>query len=287
MPLKHVTETFLLFLLGVVIATTGFVLVLMPRLPAGLLPWAILFILTVIYPIALSPLFIKRRADIPLRVLHWFPAFMVLLAIVFQLLSLYLPEASFLNTVYLWGWTLAAVVVGFVSLIVFAVSVLRRKTQRIALLLSILLPFAVVGIVSQTLFDWNKDLQALVWQGDWWKVLDTPGAGSGGIIAVNTGSGDSNLEPSVDPSEEGWRERLRAIEERRKRIAARMEERKNEQPVAASSSSSSSAVVAMGQTSSKPANLPHSGFEWPVIVGFLIAGYSAVLHGRAKKRSAL
>lgn len=283
MPLKHATETFLLFLLAVITATTGLVLALMPHLPAGLLLWAVLLFLTVLYPIVLSPLFIKRRADIPFRVLHWFPAFMVVLSIIFQMIALYFPDAEFLNRIFTWSWSLGAVLVGFISLIVFSVSVLRRKTQRVAIFLSILSPFVLLALLSQTMFDWNRPLQATLLQGDWWRVFDMAGTSSSGGLIADTGSGDSNLEPSEDSAEERWRERLRAIEERRERIAARLKENKDNKPVAVTSSSSSK--VAMGQTSSKPAHLPHSGFEWQTIIAVMVAAYCGVLHQRAKKRA--
>ena len=84
MPLKHFTETFLVVVLGAVIALTGLLTATLPNLPDGALPWAVLFILSVVYPLSLYSLFQRRRADNTFRNLHWFPAGMLLVWLMLQ-----------------------------------------------------------------------------------------------------------------------------------------------------------------------------------------------------------
>ena len=88
MPLKHTTETFLVFLLGIVILIVGLLLPTLPDLPAGAVPWTILFVLTLLYPLSLFFLFRNRRADHALRLLHWFPAAMMLVWITIYVLGM-------------------------------------------------------------------------------------------------------------------------------------------------------------------------------------------------------
>src|SRR3989338_4009325 len=88
MPLKHFTETFLVVLLGAVIALTGLLAATLPPLPEGALPWGVLFVLSIIYPLLLLPLFQRRRADNSFRLLHWFPAMLLLVWLFSRILPL-------------------------------------------------------------------------------------------------------------------------------------------------------------------------------------------------------
>jgi hypothetical protein len=290
MPLKHTTETFLIFSLGVIIALSGLVVAILPSLPAGVLLWGVSLAAAVVYPLTLGPLFHRRRADNLFRLLHWFPALIVVLAGGLQLLAQYVPSARPLVQTYEWGWTLPAVTVGFLLILAFCFRVLRRRGSRMLLLLFAFVPFAVGGVLSQQKYHWDQELSALLWQGDWWGVLDADN-----LLADRTSTGtgarsdDKNLAHSEDPEEESWRERLRAIEQRRERIAERFRARQesgdgNISFAVSSSSSSSRESVVVGQMSSMPSQLPSSGFGWGGAGLLLLAGYSGVLHKRAKKR---
>src|SRR3989344_3801783 len=110
MPLKHFTETFLVVVLAAAMALTGLLIATLPPLPEGALPWGVLFVISIIYPLSLYGLFQNRSADNFFRNLHWFPALMLLGWLSLQ--GLLLTDASRAGTValYSWGWTLGAVV---------------------------------------------------------------------------------------------------------------------------------------------------------------------------------
>ncbi|KKW38624.1 MAG: hypothetical protein UY85_C0027G0001 [Candidatus Peribacteria bacterium GW2011_GWB1_54_5] len=74
MPLKHTTETLLVFLLGTATVVTGIIIPSLTAPDMGIAPWAIVFVLAIAYPLALSGLFRRNRADYAFRLLHWMPA---------------------------------------------------------------------------------------------------------------------------------------------------------------------------------------------------------------------
>src|SRR3989344_8787739 len=112
MPLKHFTETFLIVVLAAAIALTGLLMATLSPLPEGALPWGVLFVISIIYPLSLYGLFQERRADNFFRNLHWFPALMLLGWLSLQ--GVLFSDGSLAGKValYTWGWTLAAVVLG-------------------------------------------------------------------------------------------------------------------------------------------------------------------------------
>ena len=282
MPLKHFTETFLVVVLGAVIALTGLLMATLPPLPAGALPWAVLFVLSIIYPLSLYSMFQKRRADNTFRNLHWFPACMLLVWVLLQAVTF----ASTLTTddvaVYTWGWSIGVVVVGFVFLVMYCLNVIRRRVPRLAFLALILVPFAALAFVSESEGAYEKELAAVLWGADFWELKE-----SGLIAGLFSGDSQSgkNLDASEDPSEEEWRERLRAQQEREKRLAELREQNSSEMSESSSSSSSSSSSqVVITSVSSKPSKLPDSGMSWTLIISFMLIAYSAVLHDRARRQ---
>lgn len=288
MPLKHFTETFLVVVLGAVIALTGLLVSTLPDLPDGALPWAVIFVLTVIYPLSLHSLFQRRRADNLFRNLHWFPAAIALVWLLLQGIAIGSSvDASSLAS-YTWGWTIGPVVLGFVLLVSFCLKVIRRRTPRLTFLALILIPFAAAAFMSEQGGNWEKELASAMWSADFWKLDDT------GLIASLTKTDESmeeekNLDPSEDPDEENWRERLRMQKNREERIAARMEDRSEDSSEMAkekSSSSSSSTAndMAMASVSSKPSTLPKSGFGWNMILITMAGAYCATVHNSARKR---
>lgn len=284
MPLKHFTETFLVVVLGAVIALTGLLTSTLPHLPDGALPWAVLFVLAVIYPLSLYSLFQRRRADNTFRNLHWFPAGILLVWLALE--GLVLGSSVEVSTVagYAWGWTLVPVLVGFVFLVLFCLKVIRRRIPRLLFLGLILIPFAAAAFLSEQEGHWEKELAAVLWSGDIWQVDET------GFLASFINPREKNLEESDDEMEEDWRERLRMQERREERIAARMKEEEDDaikevELHIVMENSSSSTGHAYDSASSKPSQLPNSGFGWSAIILTLIAGYCAALHESARKRA--
>ena len=299
MPLKHTTETFLIFLLGAVLAATGVVLSTLPKLPAGITVWVLVFVVTVVYPLALGPLFRRRRADNAFRALHWLPALATLLWLVFEVATLYIPGADTVANYYEWAWTLPAVFVGFFLLTAFVLNVIRRRVKRIALLLLAFVPFVIGGVMSSQGAHYEDELASVLWGGDWWRSETAEQ-----IFPAKGMLARRDLAPSEDGSEEDWRERLRAIERRRQRIAARLEERdaagessagtfmeKKEGAMMDSphgigemhvERKSADHTVVMNK---KPDSLIGSGLGAEALAVMLLAGYCSVLQRRMRKRA--
>ena len=295
MPLKHHTETFLVALLGFAVVLTGIAIATLPLLPGGILPWAIFAVLSVVYPLVLTPMFKRRRADYPFRLLHWAPALMLLLWLLVELLHLYVPTLPDVHSWYTWAWTLPAVTVCFVLLAAYCLNVIRRWVPRILVLLVLFVPFTVGAVLSQQGGKWDEELASVLWQGEWWNVFDSGSVLSLGRreIAMNqSGTGeDVNLDPSDDPKEEAWRENLRNLEQRRQERLQRRREREMGSDADESSSSSEPAEIALSgngdeirQASSLPSQLPTSGFGIEFLGGIVLAGYAGVLHQRAQRR---
>jgi hypothetical protein len=287
MPLKHFTETFLTVVLGAVVALTGLLTATLPSLPDGALPWVILFVLSVAYPLSLHSMFQKRRADNFFRNLHWFPAGMLLVWLLLQGVVLGSTLSPDEVDVYTWGWTLPAVIVGFVMMVLFCLKVIRRRVPRLSFLAAILIPFAALAIVSEQGPHFEEEITALLWDNSLMQVSD-----SGMLTAwMKTGSGvEKNLDPSENKEEEEWREHLRMQQRREERIAGRVGN-------ANSSSSGSSEKMKeedkdpvlsgtgdeLRNAGTMPGNLPSSGFGWNLIILTMIAAYSATLHKSFKK----
>ncbi len=285
MPLKHATETFLVFLLGVVILLTGILLPTLPDLPAGAIPWAVLFVLSVLYPLSLFALFRRRRADHAFRLLHWFPALMLLLWLGIEIVALELPRALLVMNGYTWGWTLPAVTVAFILLLSYCLQVVRRRVPRMALLLLAFIPFVGAALASERTTHWDRELASMLWGGEWLANLE--GKQILGVRLAGRLPTEQNLSASSEKSEESWREKLRQAEQRRR--DAREQRLANASSAAlmaqASSRSSVSSVAAINGTKSKPSHLPSSGPQAGAFALLMLAGYTGVLHDRARKRA--
>jgi len=290
MPLKHTTETFFVFLLGVVILSTGLLLSTLPDLPAGAVPWGILFIIAVLYPLSLHFLYRRRRADHAFRLLHWFPALMLLVWLMIELVALEKSRILLVRDWYTWGWTLPAVTVAFILLIAYCLQVIRRRVPRILLLLIAFIPFVGGALASERSTHWDQELASVLWGGDWLKSLE--GKEILGFKMMARLPTQQNLNSSSDSQEEQWREKLRTAEERRREA--------RQQLLARSSAQSSAGLIALmptlpdpkvntgaelRETKTKPKKLPSSGPELAVFVLAMLAGYTGVLHDRARRRS--
>lgn len=219
MPLKHATETLLVFVLAVVLLLTGVVLHLLPAPPAGLFMWAVAFVLTLAYPLLLYPLLRKRRADYSLRALHFLPALFLLLWFLAAMGAGWLRPLSLVRSVLQWGLGLAPVATGMALLLWYCFSVIRQRATRAPLLAVLFVPFMLLGLSTE----WN-------------------GWTTGGLTAATASSASkaqANLAPSDSPRENNWRGMLRRMERREARL------QRNQDPFAASS------VIATAQSSSK------------------------------------
>jgi len=280
MPLKHTTETLLIFFLGTAMVVTGIVLPTLTLLEMGIVPWATVFVLAVAYPLLLSRVFRCNRADYSFRMLHWVPAILLLILLLLQGIVYVLPSGQSVVDWYTWGWTLPGVATGFFLIMFFCLRVIRRWTLRIVLLAIIFIPF-IVGAVASEHYEWNEEIAATLWEGDWWQLR---GDQDSLLAQLN----EKNLDASSDPTEELYRDRLRAIESRRERIAQRLEDRRTGEDSSLAavvvSESSSSVPVEITQVSSMPTRLPSSGFSWMVVILTMLGLYTASVHGRTKER---
>ncbi|MDP7476995.1 MAG: hypothetical protein QF442_00940 [Candidatus Peribacteraceae bacterium] len=280
MPLKHFTETFLVVVLGAVIAVTGLLTSTLPNLPSGALPWALLFVLSVIYPLSLYSMFQKRRADNLFRNLHWFPAAILLVWLLLQgvVISSNVEQESV--GLFTWGWTLAPVVIGFVFIVMFCLKVIRRRVPRLTFLALILIPYTAVALISSQGASFEGELADVLWEADFWAV-DDAGLLAGWIESDD----DTNLDPSDDEQEEDWRDMLRMQQRREERIASRLDievdPTRLPKPVVALSGTGDE----LRNSGTMPTNLPHSGLGWNLIILTLVGCYSAAVHNSARKRA--
>ncbi|MEI8230928.1 MAG: hypothetical protein WCG83_07390 [Candidatus Peregrinibacteria bacterium] len=287
MPLKHTTETFLIFLLGVAILVTGILIPTLPDLPAGAVPWAFLFILALLYPVALFLLFRSRRADHIFRVLHWYPAAMLLVWLILEIVALEKPRLLLFVDWYSYGWTLPAVALAFIFLIGYCLQVIRRRLPRIILLLAAFIPFTVLAFTSQQSQLLEKQLASVLWDNRVIRSLE--GKEFLGFQVAKQLPVNQNLASSEDSSEEAWRVKLRDAEGLRAKALVRRNQRKNsntaivaEQDAATAASASGKLIAAVGRTK----KLPSAGPEDIAVLGvLLLAAYAAVLQRRAVLRS--
>ncbi len=268
MPLKHFTETMLVVLLGIAIMLTGLAVSLLPPIPDGSLPWTILFIITILYPLLLYPFLRVNRADYIFRLLHFFPVAMVLLWLVVELLMLAFAPAAVVLTIITWSGCLFLVAVGFFYVILFCLHVIRRRVPRLSSLLTLLVLFTLAGVTNAQ-FQWNRQVASLV-------------NGRNLIAWIGSSSSSSQqhsslpLPKSANPQEEAWRQKLRDAQ--RMSASGGILAHQSGSIVAQLSSSS---VIAEGH---HPKRLPSAGMDMSGLILFFVAGYCGALHQRAQKR---
>lgn len=196
MPLKHLTETILVAALGAVLILTGILLPTLPSLPEGILPWMLLFFLTLLYPLALYPLFKRNRADNAFRLLHFLPAALAVIWLVLQILLARVPTVAPLLHGFLFAWTLPGVAVSFLFIVIFVLRVIRRRVPRLTFLALLFLPFVLLSTLGEAAFDGQKRIAAVLWQGNWWDItgarssrssLSSRSASSRPVIASSRG----------------------------------------------------------------------------------------------------
>lgn len=295
MPLKHKTETRLIVLLGLMLALSGIAVSLLPAFPLGAGPWAICFVIALVYPIVLYPMLKQNRADNEFRLMHWMPAGVLVLWFVFQMLESAKEETAFLSHWLTWAWTLPLVALGFFFLILFCLHVIRRRVVRIFLLSLLFVPYAAFALLGeQEGFSYNQQMASMLWNEDFWSQLVPESEQDTNQIAMDNSSSSvsaidngANLAPSQDPKEEEWRESLRAFQRRMRDLVAETDpssdagSMEEELPIDLQPGGTGAHMRAVA---TKPNNLPESGFGWSAFLVVLFAGYCGVLHDRARKR---
>ncbi|MBU2213239.1 hypothetical protein KKC44_05380 [Patescibacteria group bacterium] len=287
MPLKHATETLLVFLLGVFLVIIGVLTATLPSLPEGALPWGVLIVIAVLYPLVLTQVFRRNRADYAFRWLHWFPAFILLLWLGLELIGIISPSAKVASSAFTWGWTLPFVALGFVGVIAFCLHVIRRRIPRILLLLAVFLPFVVLATINERGGQWEQKLAQVLWEAQWMHGLNGTMTGTGTEIAMEDEREPKNLDESEDPAEEAWRERLRAFEERRQQIAIKMAEQEQErgaQGPQETPAPSTGTGREFREAITSPTALPSSGAGAGFLGLTMLMGYCGVLHQRVRRR---
>lgn len=272
MPIKHDTETWLIFLLGFLTVVAGIVCVFLPPVSVSLWPWAIAFALSLVYPFALYPYLKERRADNTFRFLHFAPAAILLLWLVADLAAGASGGLAPLQQWMTWRAGIIPVAAILVLLALFCLSVIRQRRSRITLLGLLLLLLLAFGVLNNR-YRWDAQLAARLW------------GQSGSLIIAGDPIIGSGASASV--AEARWRAQLRLMEERRRAIEAGGTGATSLPPV--QGSKSSSVIIAGGTTSSAgpsvpPPRLPHSGPTAEVLVFLTISGFTTAVHKRTIRR---
>ena len=274
MPLKHLTETLLVVILGIVVVLTGILLSLLPPLPRGAVPWALVSAAMIAYPLGLYRLFREHRADYWFRVLHFAPLFLCLLWALLALVARRDPLFLSLYRGFVWGKSAAGVLLILFLVALFCLHVIRRRIPRLSALLLTALVF--IGIVAMPARTWED---AVAWIGGSLSGSETTKDASGTLVAVQ--SSGKNLAPSSDPGEEAWRQKLRDAERKPGRDTATVGVKSTLSMQVSSTHSSVAPVI------KKPGRLPSAGFDAEAMASVFVAGYAGVLHARAKRRVAI
>lgn len=161
MPLKHQTETTLVVVLGVAMALSGVVVAVLSFLSAPWLLWIAAFFVSLAYPLVLYPHFRERRADYEFRLLHFAPALFLLIWMALTVFTSVVPLLSFVRASLVFAWALPLVAVGFGLLTWFCLHVLRQWPQRLLMLGLVIIPFSLLGFVSDH-FHWNAQIAAVL-----------------------------------------------------------------------------------------------------------------------------
>jgi|CXWL01.1.fsa_nt_gi hypothetical protein len=282
MPLKHSTETLLVFFLGIAIVIAGFVCALLPPLVVTPIPWVVAFGVALAYPLSLYPLFKERRADYLFRGLHFTPALILLIWFLLQVLATYYPIVATVLPWYTWGWSTPVVIAGFLTLFWFCLRVIRQWTTRAGLLTLLLVPFVFLGMLGEKM-QWPSEVASVLWN------LPKQNSTGAVIASVSSSASSKNLEKSLNETEEKYRAELRRIARRQIRVShlqlqpASVHGATYGAYIASQSGSLTSAFIS-SKPKGNPPHLPSSGMGVEAIFLAMCAGYCAVLHERARQR---
>ncbi len=190
MPLKHQTETALVGILGIAIALAGIVVGILSFVTSPWLLWIAAFFISLAYPLILYPHFRERRADYEFRLLHFVPAIILLVWLLFTILGGSMSWVLAARGLLLTAWALPLVAIAFALLAWFSLHVIRQWPRRLATLAAIFVPFAILGIFGEKL-QWNTQLASLLDTGTGSSVSSGPiaanSSASSGIAVVSAG----------------------------------------------------------------------------------------------------
>lgn len=233
---------------------------LLPALPEGFFPWAMVTALFVIYPLLLRRVFKTNRADYEFRLLHWFPAGILFLWFLLAIFDADVQAAHILFLGFFILWSLPLVILGIFFLLLFSIHVIRRRVVRIVSLSVLLLVFAVAG-ASSDVTGLNARLSAAMFPSGIHFPLALNDAFRSARFLVNGGP-DVVGFGSVDTSSSSAGHRGR-------------------------SASSVASLPPALRSERKPEHLAKSGPEDFFLIGAtLVALYAGVLHFRIKRRDA-
>ena len=275
MPLKHLTETFLIVLLALLTIATGVAVSTLPPIPEGFFPWAAVFAGTLLYPAAVYPMLKNNRADYAFRGLHFAPAAIAIGWLLLQVATLKVPRVEGISDLYTWGFSAAGVVLTFVLLAVFSLSVIRRRVPRVAALTILLVPFLALAAVNERTTHWDDRIAALVWDQTPELIAQDNGTSSSALSLSS--KGEKNLSASSVPEEEAWRAKLRAVEMDKNRSHSSVS---SEVKTTTSLTGVKTAAVLIG----KKTKLPKSGGETESLALFFVALLAGTVHARARNR---
>lgn len=287
MPLKHLTETLLIVLLGAVIILTGTVVASLPHLPQGFMPWAIVSFLTVLYPAVLYPLLKKNRADYAFRSLHFVPFVMTILWLLIEIVMLKDPRFIAVQRIYTWGLTAPAVLIAFVLIVAFCLHVIRRRVPRVAFLTLLLVPFLASAYVNErTDIRVSDRIASVLWSRFDEEIAMVPPVEERPKSSVAVSSkGEKNLASSSVPEEEAWRQKLRDLESGKTHSVENVAVTGTKVGVEAAAKLASSAAGKPVAVKPKPTDhLPKSGGEFQSLLLFAVAAYCGTVHMRARRR---
>lgn len=272
MPLKHDSETWLIFLLGLLTVLAGIVCVFLPPVSVALWPWAIAFCLSLVYPFALYPYLKERRADNPFRLLHFAPATVLLLWLLADLAAGTSGRLAAFQKLLTWHAGMIPVVAVLFLLALFCLSVIRQRFMRLFLLGLLLLLLVTFGFFNKR-YHWDGQLAARLWDH------------SGGLVAVDTLT-MSGASASI--AETRWRDQLRLMEERRRAIAAGRGTGTIALQPGVYGSKSGVIIASQGVSSAGPSvpppHLPHAGPTADVLVFLTMSGFTTAVHRRTMRR---
>src|SRR3989344_2764931 len=322
MPLKHRTETRLVIVLGLAMALAGFVMAVLPPLPAGFIPWAGAFIVTLVYPLLLYPLFRRDRADYVFRLLHWVPAGMLLLWLLLQMVSRYWPASLPVLAWYTWGFGFVPVALGILALINYCLDVVRQRVPRVPVLFLVWVLFAFGALRGSAMGESTERWLAAMFMQQPPIIADNSGSSASDVSQSSFSSkpiissslktmssspkpASSSVRSSSRPSEVAT---ASAISSKPRASAksgaseAAVEASSSEERLSfwqwiigsgddqgdddAAATSSRPTSVSLRSVSSRPSALPDSGFGWGAIALTLCGLYTATLHRKTKQRLA-
>jgi hypothetical protein len=246
MPLKHFTETVLVLALAAAIVIAGVLTATLPPLPTGFVPSLFLLGIAFAYPFALAGMLKRNRADYSFRALHFAPAVIVGIWLLFQVLILVLPQLGSFIGFYTWGWTLPAVLVALVLLALFCLHVIRRQIPRLTGIAALFALFAIFAVAGESNIQWKGQIAATLWRPF---EAGTALSRSGSQVAVMTQSSSSSSASTRS---------------------------------SASSFQSSHAASSLAMAQENP--LASAGPELNFLLLSMVPAYCGVIHARARKR---